>query len=106
MPAPIVTLFLAVLLVGTTAAAGSLQDARKTFLAAEKALRAGDQAGFDRLRRQLRDYPLRPYPDYAYLRKHLGTVSEREVVGFLDANRDTPLAGRLQAHWLDHLGRR
>ncbi|MCB1775394.1 MAG: transglycosylase SLT domain-containing protein, partial [Gammaproteobacteria bacterium] len=105
MPAPIVTLFLAVLLVGTTAAAGSLQDARKTFLAAEKALRAGDQAGFDRLRRQLRDYPLRPYLDYAYLRKHLGTVSEREVVGFLDANRDTPLAGRLQAHWLDHLGR-
>ena len=102
----ILPLVVTVLFGSSAMAAIPLQDARMTFLEAEKALRAGAQADFDRLRERLDNYPLRPYLDYAYLQQHLATVSEKEVVSFIDANRDTPLAGRLRAAWLNHLGQR
>jgi soluble lytic murein transglycosylase len=87
-------------------AATSPTEARKTFVKAEKALQAGDLARFDQLRSTLRDYPLRPYLDYAHLRKQLATASEKEIVAFIDANHDNPLGTRLRTHWLNHLGKR
>jgi soluble lytic murein transglycosylase len=107
MQARAITLILAltVSLGAAVTSAASLDDARDVFVQAEKALRAGDQAQFDQLRERLHDYPLRPYLDYAYLRRHLATASENQIVNFINANRDNPLGVRLQTHWLNHLGK-
>jgi len=102
----LVTIVLFLVLVGVTAtSAASLEQQRKQFLQAEKALQRGDMQTLETLRARLQDYPLYPYLEYQALRKRLGTASTEEVSRFLDRYRDTPLAWRLRANWLDHLAK-
>lgn len=78
-------------------------DRRMTFLAAEKALNSGNIHQYQHLLQQLDDYPLRPYLEYAYLRKRLHRISQQQVSEFLDRNHDTPLHSRLLNAWLKTL---
>ncbi len=45
---------------------------RQLFLKAEVAIEKGDDAGYLQLSDQLHDYPLYPYLQYQWLKKHLG----------------------------------
>ena len=78
---------------------------RSEFLAAEKALQRGNTQEFQRLKAQLRDYPLYPYLGYQALTKHLSYSKRPEVDRFLSEQRDTPLSGRLLSAWLDLLAK-
>lgn len=70
------------------------------FLAAERALDAGDRATFDTLSARLVGHPLYPYLAYESLR---GATDGRAIESFLDAYPDSPLAERLRARYLDTL---
>ena len=83
-----------------------LEDQRKTFLAAEKALDRGAMGDFKKLSRSIRAYPLYPYLEYEALMKRLGSASNDEVRGFITTHESTPLSAWLRASWLDHLATR
>ena len=76
------------LLLASNISAKSLEDnvwvaQRSEFLAAEQALQRGKTKEFQRLKAQLRDYPLYPYLEYEALRKHLSPGKRGEVDRFL-----------------------
>ena len=104
-PAAVVLLLCAALLSGT-AQATSIEAQRKTFVAAERALKQGESQRYNRLKRQLSDYPLLPYLEYAELRGNLAVAHADAVQRFLTRYTDTPLAGRLRNAWLDVLAKK
>lgn len=83
-----------------------LEDQRRTFLAAEKALDRGAMGDFKKLSRGIRDYPLYPYLEYDALLKRLGSASNAEVEQFIRSHESMPLSTWLRANWLDHLAAR
>jgi soluble lytic murein transglycosylase len=96
--------FLILLLTSLLAApAGADPAQRERFLEAEAALAAGDLQRFERLRDELADYPLRPYLDYEFLKRHIDSIDERAIVAFLDAYPELPLNRFLRARWLDRM---
>ena len=98
-------------LIGISSSAAStetdtkLMNQRYQFQEAEKAIRKGKLHQYRRLELQLRDYPLHPYLEYAELRRRLGSAPAGEVEAFIHRYRDSPLATRLQGHWLRTLAR-
>ncbi len=83
-----------------------VETQRQQFEAAEKALQAGQHKTFERLKRQLRGYPLYPYLEYADIKRKLDSVQTRKISRFLLDHHDTPLADRLRDGWLDRLAKR
>ena len=55
---------------------------------------------------RLKDYPLRPYLDYAYLDATLDSQPDETVERFLDAHQDLPVNDVLRQDWLLALARR
>ncbi len=84
-------------------AAKSIETQREQFLLAEKALSKGQYGQFHKLKKQLRDYPLLPYLEFAQITGRLNGKSGNQVQEFLTRYPNTPLAPRLRARWLDHL---
>jgi soluble lytic murein transglycosylase len=96
------------LLCCTTAAAATtpgLERQRQMFVQAEQALHRGDSKEYNRLRRELADYPLLPYLEYTELSGNLGRAGKARVAKFLHRHADTPLAERLRGAWLSRLAR-
>jgi soluble lytic murein transglycosylase len=96
------TLFAAALLPAALAFAQSDAD----FLAARAAFDRGDRAKLSALAPRLSGHVLAPYVAYWQLRIALDDASPESVRSFLDRYPNTPLADRLRADWLKHLGRR
>ncbi|WP_143559331.1 hypothetical protein [Solemya velum gill symbiont] len=88
MRTTITALLITLLLVPLQLQAGSLDDQRKTFLAAEKAWQEDDTESYEKLKSSLGDYPLRLYLDYAELKKRFGKADNKEIENFIEANRD------------------
>jgi soluble lytic murein transglycosylase len=82
-----------------------LRNQRDLFQEADKALTQGQLDHYRRLEHQLRDYPLHPYLAYAELNRRLANASPEEVETFIRRYTDSPLASRLQSHWLRTLAR-
>jgi len=80
-------------------------DARHDFIAAEAALKLGDNAEFEQFAAGLRDYPLLPYLLFEALKRRLASADDEAVRGFLQTYADTPLAPRIRRAWLDRLAR-
>ena len=80
-------------------------QARKQFLAAEKALQQDQQQTYQRLVKQLQNYPLLPYLEYQELTKHLSSRSPESIQAALEQLADTPLSDRLRGAWLDQLAK-
>lgn len=101
-------LALGVLLCGVqpSRADSTLDQQRQEFEQAERALAAGHERTYSRLKRGLRDYPLYPYLEYAELKRDLTPAASRRVGRFLSDHHDTPLADRLRAAWLELLAKR
>ena len=97
---------LCVLLFAHAAAANDpYADARKQFLEARNAFKAGKTQRFQQLAAKLHDYPLYPYLRYDQLTANLARSSDADLRKFLDDYADSPLAERLRRSWLHHLAR-
>ena len=104
MPIRIAGLGLLLLLVEAAAGEPTLAQ-RAGFLAADRALAAGDRDLYQRLAPGLRDYPLYPYLQLTDLTARLETASIDEVMDFLTDHRGSAPGERLRLRWLKHLAR-
>ncbi len=94
---------LMVLLSARQAQALDNTDPRRAFLAAERALAAGDEAGFTDLAEGLRDYALWPYLRLAELRRQLSAEHRGDIEGFIDEYAGTAPGETLRRLWLNAL---
>lgn len=88
-------------------AADSLAQQRQAFADALEAIQAGK---LDRAPEALAAYPLAPYLDSALLRRAIiqapGPDTDAQVVRWLDAHGNLPLAKDLRRDWLQHVAKR
>ena len=77
---------------------------RQLFIEAENALKRKNQSRYFQLAEQLKDYPLYPYLQYQWLKKHLG--KQDEVKQFLQQHSSSRYASILNRKWLHYLGKR
>ncbi len=87
----------------SVAASSGLNRQRQEFLAARQAYETGDLGTWQRLSANLKDYPLYPYLRYPYLRDHLDSVAESEVLAFIKRYDGSPPGTRLRNAWLINL---
>ena len=80
-----------------------LAQLRQLFLQAENALKKKDDVSYFLLADQLKDYPLYPYLQYQWLKKHLD--QEIQVKNFLQQHASSRYASKLKRKWLLHLGK-
>jgi len=83
----------------------TIEEQRKQYQDAKKALRVGKITQFLQLSEALRDYPLYPYLRYNYLQPRLHKLKPEETAEFLNQFTDFPLAESLRTKWLKHLAR-
>ena len=95
-----------VVLMPGSVSATSLEEQRKIFLQARKELRAGRIKTFNKITRQLRDYPLYPYLQFDYLSRFIWKVKDKQLVAFLNEYPDLPVADDLRRSWLYYLAKR
>ncbi len=103
---------LLVLLAGTSgqvlaeSAQEKLSQQRETYQKALHALKRGARKTFRSYTRQLEDYPLYPYLQYADLSIRIRRLPRKEIERFLSDYDSTPVARRLRVRWLKELKRR
>ncbi len=81
-----------------------LTHLRQLFLQAEDALKKKNDKKYFHLTEQLKDYPLYPYLQYQFLKKHLNR--EKKIQQFLQQHSSSRYAKKLKRKWLYHLGKR
>ncbi len=80
-----------------------LSALRQLFLRAESAIRKKNDAEYFLLAEQLKDYPLHPYLQYQWLKKHLN--NKTQIKEFLTQYKSSRYAKKLKRKWLYHLAR-
>lgn len=88
---------------GAADPAPELAQQRRDFVAAERALAAGDTETFTQLAAGLRDYPLWPYLRLGALRRELTPAHRTEIEAFIDAYAGTAPGETLRRLWLNAL---
>ncbi len=81
-----------------------LKHLRKLFLQAESSVKKNRKAEYIRVSDQLKKYPLLPYLQYQWLKKHLD--DEEQIKQFLQQHGSSRYAGKLTSKWLYHLAKR
>lgn len=76
---------------------------RQLFLQAESSVKNNKKAEYIRLVDQLKEYPLHPYLQYQWLKKHLD--DEEQIKHFLLQHKSSRYAGKLKHKWLHHLAK-
>lgn len=99
-----IALVCASLLAGNSLA-DNYKKQRGLFIEAETALRASDKPTYERLKRQLVNYPLYSYLEYWELQQRLSEAQPGEVYAFLKLYANQPVAARLRVSWLHRLGK-
>lgn len=102
--------FLSCLLLSTaavqTAHAVDLNQQRKYYDEAKRALAKGDSGPYQMYSTALADYPLEPYLEYDELTARLKTASNAEIEKFLAEHGDLPQANWMKLRWLRWLADR
>ena len=80
-----------------------IEEQRQLFLQAEKYIKKNKDAKYFLLADQLKDYPLYPYLQYQWLKKHLN--QERQVKQFLEQHSSSRYAKPLKRKWLHRLAK-
>lgn len=93
-----VMLFFGLFWLGTAAFADLAQD-RQKYLTAELALRSGDATNYNRLREELKNYPLLPYLES----QAIDIKNGEQVKAFLEQYEKTPFGRDLKRKRLNHL---
>lgn len=81
------------------------QDQRADYLRAKQLRKSGKTKQYQRLKKQLQDYPLYPYLEYAELSANLHNVGSRQINQFIETNKHLAVSQRLRARWLKQLGK-
>lgn len=102
----LIILILVSLLTVVPVHAQSIEQQRKDFVSAKKALNTKQYKTFGKIANNLKDYPLYPYLRYNYILKRLWKVEDEEVIDFLKRYSDLPVAGYLRTSWLKLLVKR
>jgi soluble lytic murein transglycosylase len=79
---------------------------RKKFEQAKAYLAKGKRLKYAELQKELTDYPLAPYLEYAYIAAYLRHIKASQVDAFLTNHGDSPLGKRLRYIWLENLRKR
>jgi len=97
------TLFASVLLTLSCNAMAVTADQvlRERFLRAEKSIQKASPEQAERILRDLRQYPLKPYIELEYLSRSLGNTAD--VTDFLKRYQGTPLEWPMKKRWLIYL---
>lgn len=93
-------------LTSAQAAADARQVERQKYAQAQKALNAKSMGEYNRLLKQLQDYPLLPYLEYQEIVDRLITLPKADVERFFARYPDSFLAERLTHRWLRTLAQR
>ncbi|MDT8283718.1 MAG: hypothetical protein RQ982_13040, partial [Gammaproteobacteria bacterium] len=80
-----------------------LAHLRQLFLQAEVSIKDKDDENYFLLAEQIKDYPLYPYLQYQWLRKHLD--QETQIKSFLQQQSASRYADKLRNKWLRYLGK-
>lgn len=83
-----------------------LEQQRRDYRAAMRAVAHHDTATYQRLLARLNGYILKPQLEYAYLSKHLDTTPGRVLTHFLAQYRYAAVSDQLRSKWLYFLARR
>jgi soluble lytic murein transglycosylase len=78
---------------------------RAQFLTAYKALNEHRYGEFDRLKKQLKDYPLYPYLEFWEMRDNLQHVSNEDIAAFITRYQGDSVSARMRQSWLYQLAR-
>jgi peptidoglycan lytic transglycosylase len=78
---------------------------RALFLTAYKALNQHRYGEFDRLKKQLKDYPLYPYLEFWEMRDNLQHVSNEDIAAFITRYQGDSVSARMRQSWLYQLAR-
>ena len=89
-----------------TAHAADLNQQRKYYDEAKRALAKGDSGPYQMYSTALADYPLEPYLEYDELTARLKTASNAEIEKFLAEHGDLPQANWMKLRWLRWLAER
>ncbi len=84
----------------------SVSEQRKLFEQAEYQAKKGHINSYRKSLKKLGDYPLSPYVELAYLKKHPYLVNKKRIRKFLSLYSGTPLEWRLRKPWLKYLGQK
>ncbi|WP_193164061.1 transglycosylase SLT domain-containing protein [Microbulbifer hainanensis] len=104
--------FLLLMLLGTAPALGATTDAEKAVAqrdklqAARTAIAHRDWSSVNKIKRELKDYPLLPYIDYWAISKKLPSLPYDEIDQFLAEYRDTAIGDWMRVRVLRELGSR
>ncbi|MEE9552356.1 MAG: transglycosylase SLT domain-containing protein [Gammaproteobacteria bacterium] len=91
---------------GNTVSALTLDEQRKQYQDAKKALRAKKIKTFTTLANGIKDYPLYPYLRYNYIRPRLYKIDAQEIKTFFEQYDDFPFTDYLRTEWLKHLAKK
>ena len=84
----------------------TLEQQRKLYLSAKKALRDGQLTAYKKTSTSLKDYPLYPYLVYDFIRPRLTSLKDEDIIAFLQQYPDSLLADDLRTAWLKLLAQR
>ena len=87
-------------------AQASIEQQRKTFHQASRALELNQVSEFKRLLAEIEGYPVQPYLIYDALRRHIHRASNEKVAKFLERYKDYPFSYHLRAKYLSTLAKR
>ena len=95
------------LLASVTGAAASdpYKQDRARFLKAYKALNEHRYGDYNRLAKQLEDYPLYPYLEFWDMRGNLQHVSNEDIAAFIEKYQGDSVSARMRQSWLYQLAR-
>lgn len=79
---------------------------RNQYEAAQRALKHGHSQTYQRLERQLRDYPLHIYLKLNEYTRSLNHLPATKIKDFISENAGTPVSAKLRHRWLKSLARR
>src|SRR3989304_3871607 len=89
----------------SVAITATLDEQRKDYQNARKALRSGNVQEFAKLAGSLKKYPLYPYLLHSYLQPRLNKADAADIQKFLAQHGDLPQADELRTQWLMLLAR-
>jgi soluble lytic murein transglycosylase len=81
-------------------------EQRQMYLDALHLIQTSQFTRLQKLKPQLRTYPLYPYLEYTEISYRISRQSEQDILQFVEQYRDTPLVVPLLSHWLSNLAER
>ena len=84
----------------------NLEDIREQFLKVEHEAMYGKKARYINLAETIKEYPLAPYAEAAFLNKRLTLSHKRRIKRLLERYPNAPFSHKLRKNWLNYLAKR